>query len=255
MRVYKALSDERLRSTALPIRYRVCDSPGISAALPTLSHHLKILRDPGLSRRARWAVDLLHLNAEAFERYGICIDKLLTRCRQTAERQRSRGGTGHDMYTVKTEEERAECHGVPAATADRQSRRRLLSTRVEGNRPLPRPRANWRKVRTRPGACRRNRSSSTRRRIDSSIRLGDHLLRFMRQATGCTPGPCGGRCRTGSGLGSTRASPSRSSTMPVCVDSAPRCRPSFAPTSFRPTTDTPSRSSTRCPVALGCWPP
>ena len=86
VRVYKALSDEsRLRILAAladvtGFRSRQASRP----FQPTLSHHLKILTTPGLSRRARGPSTYCTLNAEAFERYGICIDKLLTRCRQTA---------------------------------------------------------------------------------------------------------------------------------------------------------------------------
>lgn len=89
VRVYKALSDEsrlRILAALADTRYGVCDlARHLGLSQPTLSHHLKILRDTGLVSAERDGPSTYcTLNAEAFERYGICIDKLLTRCRQTA---------------------------------------------------------------------------------------------------------------------------------------------------------------------------
>lgn len=89
VRVYKALSDEsrlRILSALADSRYAVCDlARHLGLSQPTLSHHLKILRETGLVSAERDGPSTYcTLNAPAFERYGVCIDKLLAHCRQAA---------------------------------------------------------------------------------------------------------------------------------------------------------------------------
>ena len=82
VRLFKALGDEsRLRILkALAARtFCVCDlARTLGISQPTLSHHLKILRDAGLvigEKEGQWTY--CRLNAQAFEAYGIDLDRLL----------------------------------------------------------------------------------------------------------------------------------------------------------------------------------
>jgi len=81
-RLFKALGDEnRLRIlAALADRtYCVCDlAKRLGMPQPTLSHHLKILRETGLvkgEKDGQWIY--CSLNSEVFEEYGLDVDRLL----------------------------------------------------------------------------------------------------------------------------------------------------------------------------------
>lgn len=83
-RVFKALGDEnRLRILARlkDATYGVCDlARCVGIAQPTLSHHLKILRETGLvhaEKEGQWIY--CSLNTEAFERLGLDFVGLLER--------------------------------------------------------------------------------------------------------------------------------------------------------------------------------
>lgn len=89
VRVYKALSDEsrlRILQALAGTRYAVCDlARYLGLSQPTLSHHLKILRETELVVAERDGPSTYcTLNAAAFERYGVCIHKLLSYGRQAA---------------------------------------------------------------------------------------------------------------------------------------------------------------------------
>lgn len=82
VKLFKALGDEsRLRILAALAKqtYCVCDlarSLGISQ--PTLSHHLKILRETGLvigEKDGQWIY--CSLNGKLFEEYGLDVERLL----------------------------------------------------------------------------------------------------------------------------------------------------------------------------------
>lgn len=82
VRLFKALGDEsRLRILkALAERtFCVCDlAKTLGISQPTLSHHLKILRDTGLvigEKEGQWTY--CRLNVEAFEATGLDLDRLL----------------------------------------------------------------------------------------------------------------------------------------------------------------------------------
>lgn len=81
-KVYKALGDEsRLRIVeALAGRtHCVCDlARALGISQPTLSHHLKILRETGLVKGEKEGQSIFcSLNRECFERAGIDLARLL----------------------------------------------------------------------------------------------------------------------------------------------------------------------------------
>lgn len=82
VRLFKALGDEnRLRIVAALAEktYCVCDlARCLDIAQPTLSHHLKILRETGLVRgekEGQWIY--CSLNEQAFGEHGIDLSRLL----------------------------------------------------------------------------------------------------------------------------------------------------------------------------------
>lgn len=81
-RVYKAMGDEsRLRIIVALGRksYGVCDlAKCLGLPQPTLSHHLKILREAGLVKGEKEGqTTCCSLNKAGFARYGIDLEKLL----------------------------------------------------------------------------------------------------------------------------------------------------------------------------------
>lgn len=81
-RVFKAMGDEsRLRIIVAlgKKRYGVCDlAKCLGLSQPTLSHHLKILRETGLVKGEKEGQSTCcSLNLEAFDRFGIDINKLM----------------------------------------------------------------------------------------------------------------------------------------------------------------------------------
>lgn len=86
-RIFKAIGDEnRLRIiVALAEQpYGVCDlARHLGLSQPTLSHHLKILRDTGLVKGEREGQSTsCSLNLETFERFGVDVNKLLVYYRE-----------------------------------------------------------------------------------------------------------------------------------------------------------------------------
>lgn len=83
VRLFKALGDEsRLRILAALAHetYCVCDlARRLGIPQPTLSHHLKILREIGLVKGEKdGQLTYCSLNDETFEEYGLDIDRLLS---------------------------------------------------------------------------------------------------------------------------------------------------------------------------------
>lgn len=92
VRVFKALGDEsRLRILAALARetYCVCDlARRLDIPQPTLSHHLKILREIGLVKGEKdGQLTYCSLNGEAFAAYGLDLDRLLVALEREASAQ------------------------------------------------------------------------------------------------------------------------------------------------------------------------
>jgi len=82
VRVFKALGDEsrlRILGALSEETYCVCDlAKCLGIAQPTLSHHLKVLRDAGLvigEKEGQWIY--CRVNDAAFAEYGIDLNRLL----------------------------------------------------------------------------------------------------------------------------------------------------------------------------------
>lgn len=82
VRLFKALGDEnrlRIIRTLADQTLCVCDlAKQLEIPQPTLSHHLKVLRDTGLvigSKEGQWIY--CSLNFEAFETLGLNLNRLL----------------------------------------------------------------------------------------------------------------------------------------------------------------------------------
>lgn len=89
VRLFKALGDEsrlRILSALAKETYCVCDlARFLNIPQPTLSHHLKILRDIGLvkgEKDGQWIY--CSLNSELLEEYGLDIHRLLAAVDQEA---------------------------------------------------------------------------------------------------------------------------------------------------------------------------
>lgn len=89
VRLFKALGDEsrlRILKALMEETYCVCDlARYLGVSQPTLSHHLKILRDIGLvtgEKEGQWIY--CSLNTEAFSAYGLDIKRLLDADREVA---------------------------------------------------------------------------------------------------------------------------------------------------------------------------
>lgn len=81
-RIFKAMGDEsRLRIILALAKksYGVCDlARCLGLSQPTLSHHLKILRDTGLVKGEKEGQSTCcSLNRETFELYGIDLEKII----------------------------------------------------------------------------------------------------------------------------------------------------------------------------------
>lgn len=81
-RVFKALGDENRLRIVVALgkkRYGVCDlARCLGLSQPTLSHHLKILRETGLVKGIREGQSTFcSLDLDVFQRYGIDTEKLM----------------------------------------------------------------------------------------------------------------------------------------------------------------------------------
>lgn len=81
VRIFKALGDESRLRILLALNektYCVCDlAKCLGIAQPTLSHHLKILRDVGLvigEKEGQWIY--CRLNYDMFDEYGLDLNRL-----------------------------------------------------------------------------------------------------------------------------------------------------------------------------------
>ena len=81
-KLFKALGDEsrlRILAALAKQRYCVCDlAKSLGISQPTLSHHLKILRETGVvigEKDGQWIY--CSLNGELFEEYGLDFERLL----------------------------------------------------------------------------------------------------------------------------------------------------------------------------------